>query len=282
LAAFRSKQILFSLTPPQGGLTQEDIDRLKREIPGLGILLDKGYTGMHTFLQADITPTSDLRVRQAISKIIDRQTIIDAVQGRGFVSPGIILPEEDMLLPEAELKKLMARDVAGAKQLMQAAGVTGWNTNMGFYANPDAQTSAELVQANLKEIGIQTTLQPWDAVRLNRYWVEQNTEIVTSPRQTGGSPNADTVQYFKSTGDRNLAKIKDPEVDALIDAQFAELDKNKRKALLQQIQRKVLERAAPLTVYGGINTTVYHPFVKNFYAGGYGQGTLWEFLWLDQ
>src|SRR5207244_9438000 len=118
------------------------------------------------FFNLSLDKFKDVRGRQAISKAIDRQAIIDTVWlGHGTpLSTNISVPDPSYLLPDAELKRLLARDVAGAKQLMSQAGVS----NLSFeIATPTYLSGAvveftQLIQANLKEIGITVTIKTGD------------------------------------------------------------------------------------------------------------------------
>src|SRR5262249_49907175 len=130
-AAFRTRQIVM-----YGVLTgaKTVIDSLRKSNPEIKVLelFTPGPTaGPHLVVRADRAPTNDLRVRQGATKFIDRQSVIDTIflgkaQYTGFLS----VTDKDQSLPEDEAKRLMARDVSDAKQLLQQAGFTGWNTTM--------------------------------------------------------------------------------------------------------------------------------------------------------
>jgi len=80
------------------------------------------FTGGFVLLHADQGATKDVRVRQAISKAIDRAGVIQGVYGgAGWISPGLTVPL-DWLLPDDEIKKLLGQDIQGAKQLMAGGG----------------------------------------------------------------------------------------------------------------------------------------------------------------
>src|SRR5207237_2077247 len=106
------------------GATIQMADDLKKTNPNTNInyiAFDRNTTELMLNIQLDIF--KDVRVRQAIHKAIDRQAIIDTVWlGKADLTPGLSVPEPTYLLPTDELKKLVGRDVAGAKQLLSQAG----------------------------------------------------------------------------------------------------------------------------------------------------------------
>src|SRR5439155_16042415 len=95
----------------------------------------------------------DVRVRQAISKVIDRKAIIDTVlKGHGQLFSSIIMPGQDFYLPDSELNQLFARDVNGAKKLLADAGKSaGFDVEIltANYLQGAYVSFAEVIQANL-------------------------------------------------------------------------------------------------------------------------------------
>ena len=101
---------------------------------------------------------TDVKVRQAVALGIDRQALIDNVlKGKGDIgndhpiSP--IYPFFDASLPQR------ARDVAKAKQLLSDAGKAGLAATMYLPKLQEIPQLAQLVQSQLKEIGMNVTLQ---------------------------------------------------------------------------------------------------------------------------
>ena len=98
------------------------------------------------------------RVRQALSKALDRQALISAADGNGWIAAGVVL-SGDELLPDAEIQRLLARDVPAAKQLLQMAGVSNWSPKLSTIGTGGQGTPlVEATQAQLKEAGINSTI----------------------------------------------------------------------------------------------------------------------------
>src|SRR5439155_11177283 len=142
--------------------TLQAAEDLKKSMPTAVIgypLADRSIPRLTLNVALDLF--KNVRVRQAISKAIDRKALSDAVfLGLGRFGTGLSLPDPSWALPEAEINRFISRDVAGARQLLSQAGVS--NLSFEILASTALSgsfvTMAELIQANLKEIGVTTTI----------------------------------------------------------------------------------------------------------------------------
>ena len=107
-------------------------------------------------------PFNDVRARQALAYAIDRQAVLDAAYyGQGLISPTNNALSENNPWYGGDLIDY-SYDLDKAKELFAAAGVnegdtlTWWGV-AGSY--PEWNTSGEILQASLKEIGINLEIQ---------------------------------------------------------------------------------------------------------------------------
>jgi peptide/nickel transport system substrate-binding protein len=229
----------------------------------------------------------DIRVRQAISKAIDRKAIIDTVWlGRGGLTTGLSLPDPSYMIPDAELTKLVGRDVAGAKQLLSQAGVS----NLSFeiiaptYLSGAFVSLTELIQANLKDAGINTTIKTADTPAWATAQMTQNFQAITGTF-AGAAPNGWLNTRYKTGGGQNYVKYSDPEMDKLIDQQAVMVkDPDGRKKVLQDIQRKIINDAVYIPVILYHQPVMVQAEVKDLYPplGINGHSLLWLSAWLDK
>jgi len=152
VAALRSGEI-------HGCSISADTARTLANDPDIVIL--KGLFSAPRVLQftilGDDKPWNDVRVRQAISKAINRQQIIDNVFGGEAVLSAAVPPGYgDWYIPAEELAETwFKQDLDLAKQLMADAGYAdGFDITLYSIANHDATQTAEVVQQQLKEINI--------------------------------------------------------------------------------------------------------------------------------
>jgi peptide/nickel transport system substrate-binding protein len=229
----------------------------------------------------------DVRVRQAISKAIDRKAVIDAVWlGHGGLTAGLSVPDASYLLPNDELNRLLGRDVEGAKRLLQQAGVT----NLGFEVvvlgalSGAFVSGSEIIQASLKDLGVNMTLKPVDTTTWITAQTTQNFQGIVGT-YAGAAPNGWLLNRYRTGGSQNYAKYSDPEMDKLIDQQGVMVkDPEGRKKVLQDIQRKIINDAVYIPVMLYHTPHINAAEVKGFYppVAMSMHGTLMTAVWIDK
>ncbi|MBW1993103.1 MAG: ABC transporter substrate-binding protein [Deltaproteobacteria bacterium] len=112
-------------------------------------------------LDAETRPLVDARVRRALTMALDRQALIDAtLYGYGTVMKYNICPNERGY---REQDKPIPYDPAGAKKLLAEAGYpNGFKTRINTGNDDISQLQAQLMQAQLAEVGIQVTIEVMD------------------------------------------------------------------------------------------------------------------------
>jgi peptide/nickel transport system substrate-binding protein len=284
LSAFRAGTVNVLMS----GMTVQLAEDIHKAVPtaSVGYVPADRNTG-EVILNIQNDLFKDVRVRQAISKAIDRKTIVDTVWlGRGGYTAGLSLPDPSYGLADAELTRLLGRDVAGAKQLLSQAGVS----NLSFeiiaptYLSGAFVSAAELIQANLREIGVTTSLKTVDTPTLTTAQQSGNFQA-TIGTFAGAAPNGWLGARYKTGGGQNWAKYADPEMDRMIDQQAVlAKDPEGRKKVLQDVQRKIIGDAVyiPLVIYPAPFAQVaelrgfYPPTVVNAHS------LLWTTVWLDK
>src|SRR5439155_19610728 len=207
-------------------------------------------------------PFTDKRVRQAFFKAIDKQQIIDTVfNGQGWLYAGVKMPSADMYLPDAEIQQLYKRDLAAAKQLLAEAKPELRELEI-FVLGPNFQVftnSAELVQAHLRELGVQTRIRisdaspPWTGAA---YTPGSGYDMLVGSL-AATTTTADAIRLFHSTGVNNGGRVADPAVDAMIDKQAAlGKDPEARKKILFDLQRWIIDQAQMFQLLGQIAPSV--------------------------
>jgi len=188
----------------------------------------------------DRNPLKDIRVRQAISKAINRQAIVErvmekaAIPAANVVSPPVFGHAAD-LQPEPF-------DPEGAKKLLAAAG---WPQGFGLtvsapnnrYVNDDQV--AQVVAQLLARVGIRAKVE---TMPINVYLTKARNNEFSFAMLGWGSFSGDlalrslvaTPTPAKGFGTWNWSKYSNPKVDALLDEGFALTDDAKREALARQ------------------------------------------------
>jgi peptide/nickel transport system substrate-binding protein len=275
-------------------LSKLEADQLKKDAPRLTIVQNRGWQGFTLYAHTQKAPTSDPRVRQALSKAIDRLEIISVAQdGAGWLSTTLKLPSEDALLDEAEFKTLLGRDVQGAKQLLAAAGVTSWSPTLigGSGANAAAgagaaDSVADLLQSMLKDIGINVTRRPVDAATAAEVVRGRGDFEITLATSSlvGMSTSQDLYARFRSGGSLNAPRTSDPQLDQLIEQQAVILDDPAgRNDVLKQIQRRIIELAGTIPIASSYRIGAAQPRLQDWgpaIGPDYSDDSCFQFAWL--
>jgi peptide/nickel transport system substrate-binding protein len=109
-------------------------------------------------------PFDDIRIRQAVQKAVDVDAVLKAAylgvaeRATGIIAPGL-LGHRDIKMPP--------RDVDGAKKLMAAAGKSNLQVHLSILNKAERATAAQVVQANLADIGIDVVIDSYDS---GSYW----------------------------------------------------------------------------------------------------------------
>jgi peptide/nickel transport system substrate-binding protein len=89
--------------------------------------------------------------------------------------------------------------------------------------------------------------------------------------------------YFHSTGSKNSFNLSDPTLDQMLEGQREEFDVERRKELVYDIQRYLMDNvAARLDWIADISRGVRWPYTKNrYYSLWFGDTYQQIFTWLD-
>jgi ABC-type transport system substrate-binding protein len=285
VSAFRGKNLL-ALSQ---GATLRDMEQIKAAIPEVEIRRYRSTgIGLEAGLNTTRAPFTDVRVRQAVSKAIDRQQLIDTVYfGVGWLAAGLTLPGLDWALPDTEFRQLYRRDVEGAKRLLAEAGfANGIDVEMSVPQYGAVYvTAAELVVAQLKEANIRATIKPVDGpFYTDRILPQAEHQMYVAPNNSSPSLNSDLLARFHSKGSRNSVKLNDPKLDALIERQAGmSKDTEGRERVAQDIQRAIVDGAAVLSLTSPETLYEIWSFVKDFSPSqGIFEYDYLTYLWLDR
>ncbi|WP_342239120.1 ABC transporter substrate-binding protein, partial [Inquilinus sp. OTU3971] len=191
-------------------------------------------------------PLKDKRVRLAVSKLINRDLIIQRLLNGSGTAAGQIVPEglggyAADVTPEAY-------DAAGAKALLADSGygdgfgLTVHSSNDRFAGDADiAQAIGQmLARGGLKINGVVT--QPYNVYAGAASKQEYSAFIFSFGNSNSNSANALTnvlATYDKEAGKGafNRARYSNPEFDAVLKQALAEFDEARRNQLLEQAAR---------------------------------------------
>jgi peptide/nickel transport system substrate-binding protein/glutathione transport system substrate-binding protein len=205
--------------------------------PNLRVYSDTESSGLWMFMKLTVEPLGNRLVRQAINHAVDREAVVKATFfGRGALMNDIFMPKTHWAYVK-DLPGAYSYDPAKAKQLLAEAGLpNGFKIKMlSTHEVAMHKSGAEIVQANLRDVGIDTDLELLDWASDVKRQNAGEYEII----MWGGGPLYGEVDflsaYFRSGN--SLPKntgYSNPELDKLLDDARATLDQEQRKALYRK------------------------------------------------
>jgi peptide/nickel transport system substrate-binding protein len=199
---------------------------------------------------------SDIRVRRALSYAIDQQAIIDGVLfGLGRPATGPYIPESWAYNPDV---KPYEYNPDKAKELLAEAGWEDTNqdgildkdgqpftftilTNQG---NEERRKTAEIVQQNLKKVGVDVEIRvvEWQAF-LHEFVDKKRFDAIILGWGVGLDPDIYIIWHSSKTNERefNHVSYNNPKVDALLIEGRQTCDKERRKAIYREVHRLIAE-----------------------------------------
>ncbi len=207
--------------------------------PNVTLTQAKGGSALTIGMFIDREPFTDLRVRQALKLVIDRQAMVDTAL-LGFGIPGNdnpILPTS----PDAYRSDVIQRDVAKAKALLAEAGYPD-GLSLDLQTSelyPGQMQVTQAYQQMAVEAGVKINLivspasEYWDNV-----WLKQPFAI----SNWGMRPTAIAlaVAYRKDAKWNETHWVRD-DYDALLDKAAQTVDAGARRKLYQEAQRMIAE-----------------------------------------
>jgi len=265
--------------------TLEDVrqaDHLKG-VPGLQIHRTPrlGYDFL-SFNQG-VAPFNKIEVIQAISYGVDRDECIKAAaSGYAVQTAPCPPPLKQWLLPEERWRPYYKVDLDKAKALLARAGCpNGFEaTVLTIPSIPSMFANAQVVQANLKRIGISLKVESVEYAPWFQRWQQKAFEATLNTTAGYADPDAAFYRAFHSRA-QNWNNIANPELDRLLDEGRAAFEVEKRKSIYDKVQLQLLEKPGHLYLFSAETIDVTQKSVHGF--SQHPTTTLWSFqnVWLD-
>ncbi|MEK7682052.1 MAG: ABC transporter substrate-binding protein, partial [Chloroflexota bacterium] len=269
-AALRTGRVHVS-GPGTRGLSAEDVEVLKKEIPGIVTGVSEAISYFGPVLKVTEPPFNDIRVRKAFFLAYDQQEVLDLANPNGGRTTGIMPATSPWNLPKEELakihgvKEVTPQDIAEAKKLLADAGVSGLSVTMPVRSQIRPHVRAgEVIRQQMAKIGINVTVQPLDDAIFFETTNKGNFKVSQVVLNHAiGDPDVFLLEY-KTGAPTNYTGYSNKDIDALIDKQSKTLDEAERKKLVLDIQRKILDEYVFRPYWSPIYYQGWWNYVKGF------------------
>ena len=286
-AAFRSKQAHIWGYPGRGPLAPV-AERVRKDL-GDKIAVDEYLDPSLVTVAVNATkpPFTDVRVREALYRIFDRQRMLSLVEdGKGQVTPGPLpLPLTEYQLNPSQTEKYFRQDARAAKQLLDAAGFPyDREIQMANIIGARQQQGGEVVQQLAAQVGLKVRASAlpfpeWIQLAGRPEW-----EMWFSSHPPYDTPHldlrfqhSDTLFAIKHTG------LRDPEIDRMIERSETTLDRNERSKLVKDIQLAALEKYTGfINTYSITNYLLRWKTLRDFEINPMYQPMSQVQMWLDE
>jgi peptide/nickel transport system substrate-binding protein len=221
-------------------------------------------------MNCEMEPFTRREVRQAVCYAVDRERIVKVLSNRGIAARSLVppgVPGHDPSRPG------YARDPAKARRLLAEAGYPdGFSVPLWYIADTERWGKiAEVVQQDLKEVGIQVELRPaaysvcLDAIGRRKavpFSLSGWTEDYPDPGDFLHALCEGT--RIVDDGCNNMAFYDSKEVNKLLASAAVETDPDKRLALYRQAEDIVMDDAPYCVLLNSLESRMCQPWVKGF------------------
>jgi peptide/nickel transport system substrate-binding protein len=246
-------------------------------------------------LNRDAAPFDNPKIREAMMLALDRKAFSDILyQGHAKLGASMLpAPEGVWAMPEDMLKELpgfgdVAKNRAEARKIMEGLGYSAdkplkikvATRNIAVYRDP-----AAILIDQLKQIYIEGELEPVDTPLWHAKVARKDYMVGLNLTGLGvDDPDVNFYENFTCKSERNYTGYCNPEVEKLINAQSGELDKEKRKKLVWEVERKLAEDGARPVIVHNVENTCWQPHMKGLVLQHNSIYNNWRFedVWLDK
>jgi peptide/nickel transport system substrate-binding protein len=255
----------------------------------------KPMNGRANLLVTNAPPFDNPTLRRAMQLSLDRKAFIDILsEGRNDIGAVLQPPPEGIWgMPREVLEQLpgygpdVQKNREEARALMRSLGygpekrfpVKVSTRNIAWYRDP-----AAILIDQLKEIWIDGELETVETANWVQKLVRKDFTVAMSLSGSAvDDPDTQLYENYSCRSPRNYTGCN-PEIDALIDRQSAESDPVKRKELVWQIERKLIDDAVRPIIYFMRQGTCWQPEVKGLTLMENSIFNSWrmEDVWLDK
>ena len=251
--------------------------------PGVVVRSAPAPTWYHlTFNGAPGSVLADEKLRLAICRGIDRQTIVNVVQ-HGLTDHPLPLDNHIYVVGQVGYQNNSAPAGYNPEQAGRDLDALGWRRHGTWrekdgrqlvirdvlYDSPSGRQIALVTQQNLADVGVKLVLD----VKAGNGFFNQHVsvgdfDIVQFGWMGNAFPLSALPQIYASDGEGNFGKIGNPAIDAKIDQTMSELDEGRARDLANQVDTMLWQEGFNLPLFQSPGDIAVRTDLANFGAPG--------------
>ena len=235
------------------------------------------------FVNTQIKPLDDVRIRRALSMALDREEITSKLLPAG--EP----PSLSLVSPGIENYRTQTADAENPELARQLFAEAGYPEGHGFprleiltNTHEAHQANAELIRKQghrVLGITVKTRNEEWGAynasLRLGKYDLARRGWIADY-----SDPNT-FLDMFTTNSEQNSTGWSNAKYDELLELAQIEPDPDKRFRLLEQAERILLDELPMIPIYTYVSKNMVKPYVRGFYNNVRDDHPVWA-MWIDR
>ena len=254
-----------------------DIKAMKDK-KGITLLEDPSSAFYFIGMNTNVDKLSDVRVRQAISKSINKQNLIDgALDGYGvptntFIAEGVLGYDPDF--------DPLPYDVEEAKKLMKEAGYPdGFKLSISIPENRSKH--AQIIQSDLSKIGIELKI---DIIETGKFWDDlENLDyemMIMGWSYMVMDPDVGYYSLYKKDDMAgNYTGFGNKETDGLLAAGRTETDQKKRAEIYAELEKIVQTAALYVPLYWRVDAVAHNENLTGVKIPPCGLYYVYDYAW---
>jgi peptide/nickel transport system substrate-binding protein len=241
-------------------------------------------------------PFDNPELRKAMSLAIDRKAFNTILMDGLALMGGAMLPKPagEWGMPPEMVSSLTgygpdtASNIAEAREIMEKLGYSDakplgikiQTRNLPTYRDPAVIVIDQLKKIYIAgELDILETPQWYARLARKDYTIGLNVTGVSVD-----DPDGNIVENYSCKSERNYTQYCNAEVDQLLAAQSRELDREKRRKIVWDIERLLVDDAARPNIISNVAVNCWQPYVRNYTPHDNSQynSLRFEDVWLDK
>ena len=220
---------------------------------------------VYLYIRSNHEPFDDVRVRQAVSLAIDRETIRDTILMG--VPELATAPCSHRVFGYTEGLPPHEYDPEKAKELLQEAGAGG--TDLFMFALqgsfPKAEAIGEAIAESLGEAGFNVTFKAVEHGLGTKWLNEDQGEVIYSGCVNIHGEAFNCHKLYSYDFNQNRTGYNNPRVTELYAQLKQEPDRDKRKAMYDEINELAWEEIAMVNLFDTVMMVATHESVQDFH-----------------